>query len=249
MLAQARQLSIDMAIVMYGWIKHIQYRLIPATCVLCGCDVPGKLDLCAPCRAELPSVPRPCPRCGLPLETQTENECGACVAQPPAFTRTLAPFRYEDPVRHLVLALKFNRKLYVARVLGELMAQHYAQQEARPDIIMPVPLHSGRLRARGFNQALELARPVAAHLRIPIDVHTCMRIRGTAAQSDLPADQRVKNIKGAFEMREALRARRVAIVDDVMTTGATVDELSRTLIAGGVEDVQVWVCARAILDY
>ena len=183
------------------------------------------------------------------MATETETECGACIAHPPAFTRTLAPFRYEEPVKHLIHALKFNRKLYIARVLGELMADHYAQQDARPDIIIPVPLHAGRLRERGFNQALELARRVATRLRIPINLHACVRTRGTAAQSDLPAAQRAKNIKGAFELRERLHVRRVAIVDDVMTTGATVDELAGVLTAGGVEDVQIWVCARAVLTY
>ena len=249
MLAYERQLSIPMAIAMYEWIKHVQRELFPATCVLCGCDAAGELDLCAECQADLPRVLRACPRCGLPLATEAETECGACVTDPPAFTRTLAPFRYEDPVKHLIHALKFNRKLYVARVLGELMAEYYARQDARPDIILPVPLHASRLRERGFNQALELARPVAARLRIPLNIHACTRTRGTAAQSDLPADQRAKNIKGAFELREPLKARRVAIIDDVMTTGATSDELARTLVAGGAEDVQIWVCARAVLSY
>ena len=234
---------------MYGWMKNIQNALFPATCVLCGCDAAGELDLCAACRADLPRVLLPCPRCGLPLATENETECGACVTAPPAFTQTVVPFRYDEPVKHLIHALKFNQKLYVARVLGELMAEHCAQQGARPDVIIPVPLHTGRLRERGFNQALELARPIAARLNIPINVHTCVRTRRTAAQSDLPADQRAKNIKGAFELKEQLQVRRVAIIDDVMTTGATVDELARTLIAHGVEDVHIWVCARAILKY
>ena len=249
MLAYECQLSIPLAITMYEWIKHVQRGLFPATCVLCGCDASGELDLCAQCQADLPRIRRGCLRCGLPLTTEAETECGACIADQPAFSRTLALFRYEDPVKHLIHALKFNRKLYVARVLGELMAQHYMQQDTRPDIILPVPLHSGRLRERGFNQALELARPVAARLRIPLNIHACTRTRSTAAQSDLPADQRAKNIKGAFELREPLKVRRVAIIDDVMTTGATSDELARTLVAGGVEDVQVWVCARAVMTY
>jgi ComF family protein len=234
---------------MYQWLKHVQRSLFPATCVLCGCDAAGELDLCAACRAELPRVLRPCPRCGLPLATDAESECGACVTNPPAFSRTVVPFRYDDPVKHLIHALKFNQKLYVARVLGELMAEQCAQEGARPDLIIPVPLHPARLRERGFNQALELARPIAAHLHIPINVHACQRTRRTAAQSDLPAEQRAKNIKGAFELKEQLQVRRVAIVDDVMTTGATVDELARTLIANGVGDVHIWVCARAILKY
>ena len=249
MLAYARQLSNNTAMKMYGWIKYAQQQLFPATCVLCGCDASGELDLCASCRADLPRVLRPCPRCGLPLASDADNECGACVAEPPAVTRTQVPFRYEEPVKHLILALKFNQKLYVARLLGELMAEYYAQQGADLDLIIPVPLHASRLRARGFNQALELARPVAARLGIPINVHACVRTRGTPAQSDLPADQRAKNIKGAFKLTQSLQVRRVAIIDDVMTTGATVDELARTLLAGGVEEVHVWVCARALLNY
>lgn len=249
MLAYERQLSILLVIAMYDWIKHVQRGLFPATCVLCGCNASGELDLCAQCQADLPRVLRACLCCGLPLSTETETECGACIVDPPAFSRTLALFRYEDPVKHLIHALKFNRKLYVARVLGELMAEHYMQQDPRPDIIIPVPLHTGRLRERGFNQALELARPVAARLRIPLNIHGCTRTRGTVAQSDLPADQRAKNIKSAFELREPLKARRVAIIDDVMTTGATSNELARTLVAGGAEEVQVWVCARAVMTY
>ncbi len=247
MLAYERQLSNTMVTAMYQWIKHVQRGLFPATCVLCGCDAAGELDLCTACRADLPHVLRACPRCGLPLATEAAGECGACVTDPPAFTRTSAPFRYEDPVKHLIHALKFNRKLYVARVLGELMAGHYEQQGARPDVIIPVPLHPGRLRERGFNQALELARPVAARLHIPINIHACARTRGTAAQSDLPAAQRAKNIQGAFAMRAQLHVRRVAIIDDVMTTGATANELAGMLIAHGVEEVHIWVCARAVM--
>ncbi|MBI3775721.1 MAG: ComF family protein, partial [Gammaproteobacteria bacterium] len=207
------------------------------------------LDLCASCRADLPRVLQPCPRCGLPLATEAEIACGVCVADQPAFTRTLVPFRYDEPVKHLIHALKFNHKLYVARVLGQLLAEHFTQQDARADVIIPVPLHARRLRERGFNQALELARPVAARLRIPMNLHACERTRGTTAQMDLPADQRVKNIRGAFKLCEPLKVRRAAIIDDVMTTGATVDELARTLLNGGIEEVQVWVCARAILKY
>lgn len=249
MLAYERQLSINRAMTMYRWIKYVQNRFLPGTCVLCGSDSPSELDLCAACRADLPRVLQPCPRCGLPLATAAETECGGCVANPPAFARTLVPFRYEEPVKQLIHALKFNQKLYVARVLGELMAEYFAQQGARPDLIIPVPLHPSRLRERGFNQALELARPTSARLNIPLDVHACQRTRSTPAQSDLPADQRAKNIKGAFTLRAPLNVQRVAIIDDVMTTGATVDELTRTLLSNGVEEVQIWVCARAIMKY
>jgi ComF family protein len=150
-------------------------------------------------------------------------------------------------VRRLVQELKFRNKLHLARLLGQLMGSRLAAQEAGVELIIPVPLHRKRLCERGYNQALELAHAMAKQLNVPIDMESCVRTRATAAQSELSSEQRQKNVRGVFSLRKPIAAKTVAIVDDVMTTGATVTELARVLRQSGVQEVQVWVCARAPL--
>ncbi len=172
--------------------------------------------------------------------------CGQCTQQPPSYDRALALLRYAYPADHLIQRLKFNAQLYLAHLLGERLAQHVARHVTQlPQVIIPVPLHRARLRERGFNQALELARPIAHRLGVPLDYRNCARVRATAAQSLLPAAQRRRNIKGAFQVTRPIKARHVAIVDDVMTTGHTVEEFAATLRKAGVKEIDVWVLARA----
>jgi ComF family protein len=182
----------------------------------------------------------------LPLSaTAVEALCGHCQTQPLAFERCLSPFTYRAPLDHLLLGLKFNGRLAPARLLGELMAQWLATMvDVPPDHILPVPLHATRLRERGFNQAVELARPIAKRFGRPLDLDGVRRVRVTPPQSDLSRKERLKNIKGAFEVSRPLNGQ-VVIVDDVMTTGSTAHELAQTLLAAGAEQVEVWVCARA----
>jgi ComF family protein len=144
--------------------------------------------------------------------------------------------------------LKFNDKLAYASLLGLIMADSLVPQiEVLPDVIVPVPLHRVRLRERGYNQALELSRPIAKALGVPIDIKHCNRLRSTSIQSLLPANERQKNVKGAFEFNNERKFSSVAIVDDVMTTGHTINELTKAILQSGVAEVFVWVCARAPL--
>ncbi len=227
------------------WIKNVQHLIMPPVCVLCGATGVGGLDLCAGCRRDLPRLGSGCARCALPLSGSTEALCGTCLHRPPAFERCLSLFDYRPPVDHLLLGLKFHSRLELARVLGRLMARWLADViETRPDVLIPVPLHAQRLRERGFNQALELARPIARALKLPLDARRCHRHRTTAAQMDLPRSQRLKNVKGVFGVSGPVSGH-VVIVDDVMTTGSTVDELARCLLDAGASSVEVWVCARA----
>ena len=125
------------------------------------------------------------------------------------------------------------------------MAQDIERRQlALPDVLVPVPLHARRLRQRGYNQALELARPVAKHLDIELDVNSCLRHKATAEQMGLPAKKRASNLKGAFAVVKSFEDKHVAIIDDVMTTGSTVHELTQQLINSGARQVDVWVCAR-----
>ena len=239
---------------MNQWMKSIQHRLVagvmPPICVLCGeagIRFPsGVRDLCPACQESLPWAESQCARCALPLTATTvEALCGRCQTHPPAFASCLSPFRYHTPVDHLLLGLKFNGRLAQARLLGELMADWLdSVMDTPPDQLIPVPLHADRLRERGFNQAVELARPIADRLGLPLNLRGVRRVLATPPQSDLSRKQRLKNIRGAFEVVQPVHGH-VAIIDDVMTTTSTADELARTLLRAGAERVEVWVCARA----
>lgn len=231
-------------------LRIIQDGLFPPTCLLC--DAPGHdgLDLCAGCASSLPYARHVCPRCALALPESAPFAalCGRCQKKAPPYARTIALFHYREPVRHLLHALKFRRRHACARLLGELMATRItamAGDDALPELIVPVPLHPQRYAERGFNQALELARPLARLLDIPLDTRSCRRIRATSAQTGSTAIQRRRNLRGAFRVVAAPTARHVALVDDVVTTGATVGELARALKRAGVARVDVWCCARA----
>ena len=239
---------------MNQWMKNIQVQLsnslLPPVCILCG--VVGFVtshcsrDLCLPCLQYLPWTGPQCVRCALPLSvTAVEALCGRCQTQPPAFDACLSPFHYQAPLDHLLLGLKFNGRLAQARLLGELMAQWLASVvEVPPEQVIPVPLHATRLRERGFNQAVELARPIARYFDLPLNLHRVRRTRATPPQSDLSREERLKNIRGAFDVMQPMSGS-VVIVDDVMTTGSTAHELAAALLDAGAEQVEVWVCARA----
>ncbi len=230
---------------MNNCLKFIQRYLLPSLCVTCGRTAEAPFDLCQGCLAAMPYLKVACRRCGLPLAQA--SVCGACLKAPPPFEQTFSLFHYAFPVDHLIQQLKFKRRLVNARLLGALMGEALQQREQRlPDVMVPVPLYQRRLQQRGYNQALELARPLSQQLNVPIDFACCRRVRETAVQSDLPASERRGNIKGAFEVSDALAGQHVAIIDDVMTTGNTVAELAQAMRARGARIVDIWVCARVL---
>ena len=226
------------------WLIFVQSVVYPPRCLLCGGAGCGGRDLCAECLGELPHNPVACRLCGLPLTVAEEGVCGKCLQHPPPLDGSVIPFRYASPLDHLLLGLKFSQQLTNARLLGGLMADAIvATGSPLPDIIVPIPLHNTRLRERGYNQALELARPIAKRLGVPLAQGLAVRAQETAAQSKLDKKERNRNIKGAFSVRGKL-PEHIAIVDDVVTTGSTVYELARVLRRGGAKRVVVWACAR-----
>lgn len=230
-----------------NWLNIIQTLFYPNRCLLCSAAGEEGRDLCRACRHELPDNPVACRLCGLPLTTHHESHCGECQKHPPSLDGAIIPFRYVSPLDHLLLGLKFNRQLANARLLGGLMLDAIREHdEPLPDCILPVPLHPSRLRERGYNQALELARPIARGLGLPIDTKRVVRTLATAAQSSLEKKARRKNIRGAFTIREE-PPEHVAILDDVVTTGSTVNELAKVLRKAGARRVVVWACARVTL--
>jgi ComF family protein len=158
-----------------------------------------------------------------------------------------AALRYAEPVNRLIVGLKYRRRLDIARALADLLAEKLRTVRRRPDVILPVPLHAARLRERGYNQAHEIARLLAQRLSVPLVADAARRIKATATQTTLPRAQRARNVRNAFAIKKfhRLRDKHVAIVDDVMTTGHTVDALAKTLRRAGAKEISVWVVARA----
>lgn len=228
----------------YSW-KHLPW--FPVHCRLCAARTGTGTPLCAACRADLPWITAACQRCARPLPpAQSLAVCGACQRQSPRFTAATALLRYRPPADYLVRRLKFSGELALVPLLADPLAQRLAARAERlPELVIPVPLHPARRRARGFNQATLLARRVARILGIGVDARLCRRQRNTEPQSLLPAAMRRGNVRGAFRVAGMPGSGHVAILDDVMTTGHTVEELTRVLQHAGVQRVEVWVIARA----
>jgi ComF family protein len=171
--------------------------------------------------------------------------CGRCLKQPPPFDHTVAAFSYQFPLDKLIQALKFRERLILVSFLAEALTRRIT---TRPDCIVALPLHPARLRERGFNQSLLLARRISRRLDIPLLADVCERVRNTPPQSSLPWKERDKNMRQAFACKPGIdvRGKHVAVVDDVMTTGASIGELARALKQAGASEVSAWVVARTL---
>ena len=249
MLMMGRLLSTKILSRVNKWLVCVHDLFLPPRCVLCGQLGHEGKDLCRGCASELPYMGYACQRCAIPLSQS--GVCGACQKSPPSYDAAVALFLYEEPVDYLICALKFEQKLYCARLLGTLMADR-ARDGALfpgelPDLILPVPLHSKRMRQRGFNQSLELIRPLATARKIAVKPDLVRRCVDTEPQSGMDAVARRRNLQGAFEVVGDVHGAHIAIVDHVMTTGSTVETLARTLKRAGASQVTVLVCARAVL--
>jgi ComF family protein len=215
--------------------------MIAPSCLLCSGRSAGKL-LCAPCRSELPRLDRQhCDTCALPITEGTR--CGACLAHPPRYDHVCAPYTYAFPIDELVQGLKYRNMLAIAPLLGTAIA---ASLDERPDVLIAMPLSDARLRERGFNQAQEIARHVARACEIPLIAQACRKIRDTAPQTALPWKERAKNMRKAFVCDVNFSGRHVAVIDDVMTTGATLNEIARNLKQAGAARVTGLVAARTL---
>ena len=228
-----------------NYCAQIAQRALPGLCLLCGAGA-AHANLCAPCRKDLPYLPADrCRRCAAP--SFAGAQCGACLRQPPLFDHALASCAYAYPLDRLVQSFKYAGNLAAAPLLADLVLAAVAGAPL-PDLIIPMPLSAERLRERGFNQALEMARPVAATLGIRLSVDACLRVQHAPPQSALALDERAKNIAGAFVCLEDVAGRSVAVVDDVLTTGATMSEIARVLRKRGASRVVGWVAARTLVD-
>ena len=219
--------------------------LMPQNCLLCNAEA-GPAILCPDCLADLPIQAIPaCPICAQP--TTSGESCGSCLRRPPAFKRTLVAYQYAFPLDQLVHALKYQHQF---AVIDTLTAPLIAALRAvpLPDAVIAMPLHPLRLRERGFNQSLLLARYISHQLQLPLLTAACTRTRNTAAQTTLSIQQRQKNLRGAFACGAAVANRRIAIIDDVMTSGSSLESLAAALLNAGAGEVECWVVARAVLS-
>lgn len=220
--------------------------LLPPVCLICGQHARDGLDCCSGCEADLPVIDSQCRSCGLSMPASTHS-CGRCTRRPPAFDQTWSGFEYAGPVERLVHRFKFHHDLAAGRVLAGLSARRLAALGVyRPQALVPVPLHWRRYLWRGFNQSRMLAEDLSSLLGdIPV-APLLSRPVATPAQSGLPAASRGANVRNAFRAHlPGCRPRHVALVDDVMTTGMTLDACARALRKTGIERVDVWVVARA----
>jgi ComF family protein len=229
-----------------NWLDIIQDRVFPPTCLLCNLSS-NVFDICEPCAISLEKNSNCCYRCGETFESSISAPkiCGKCIYTPPAYDETHAPFIFQSGMRYLIHNLKFHKSYKNSRLLGRLISESLQNATGLPELIIPVPLHPIRYRQRGFNQSLEIARTVSNQLKIPLDYSSCQRRKYTLQQSDLPAKRRKNNLQNAFTIARPIKADHIVILDDVMTTGATANELAATIKKSGVSRVDVWVCARA----
>lgn len=221
-------------------------RLFPTCCVLCGMS-DDRAALCARCRALLPVNDTACRRCAQPLDGEAATaDCGRCQSSPPAFIAARAPYHYAFPLDVALKRLKFQRRLVFAPVFGALLLPSLLRDFASCDSLVPVPLHRSRHIRRGFNQADEICRPLARASGLSV-ITNVIRCRATRPQSGLTAAERRANLRRAFSVGDGFQGRHPLIVDDVLTTGSTCNELAGVLLDAGAERVSVLVVARRAL--
>jgi len=227
--------------------RQLARVLWPTSCILCGGAGSEEMDLCRDCAADLVRNEPACTVCAEPLPGASDEPrvCGGCLRDPPPFASSFVPFRYAYPLDHLVQGLKFRNELACGRVLGQLFAGClFARGAPLPEAIVPVPLAPRRYRRRGYNQASELALSIRRVTGVAIRSDIAIRQCETAEQAGLDRKARRRNVTGAFAAVAPLRARHIALLDDVVTTGSTVRELAEVLRLAGAEQIEVWAIAR-----
>ncbi|WP_422413387.1 MULTISPECIES: ComF family protein [unclassified Endozoicomonas] len=233
----------------YKWLNLKQF--ISMSCLLCRADTPMNQPVCGLCMKSLPVAEQHCQSCGIPVPLNALELCARCLQKKPVFDTCYSAFNYEFPVDHLLKQIKYHQQLiYLPPVADQLtrnLIHHYDGREW-PQAILPVPLHNKRLRTRGFDQALLLARQLVKNLqpyqKIKLEAHLIKRQKHTIPQQGLKASKRRSNIRNAFSMTDKSNYQYLAIVDDVVTTGETVTEIARLLKKQGVERVDIWCLAR-----
>ena len=225
-------------------ISHkLSRALNPGLCLTCGIAVDTDHHICTHCLQGLRHVDNACTLCGL-SNNHLQPVCAACLHKPPCWQHMIAPLVYSGTCRRLIQDFKFNEKIFTANAL--IIHLYPLYQAENVEVMLPVPLHRGRLLERGFNQSQEIAWRLSIHNKIPVDSHSLKRIRATESQSGLSLDKRRRNLVKGFQFDCNKRYRSAAVVDDVITSGSTMSEITKLLHRAGIESVQVWALARAL---
>ncbi|QLZ67871.1 ComF family protein [Legionella sp. PC1000] len=214
-------------------------------CVLCNQFHHSKMAVCTSCIEFMTRLGPACHYCAYPLPDIHLFVCGRCIKKTPYFDRALINYVFEEPLRNLLHQFKYRNGLYLGSFLSQLMVHSLPKDEVMPQCLIPVPMHPQRIKSRGFNQAAVLVRLLAKKLQLPYDLTSCQKILNTEPQASLDGEQRQKNLRHAFNVKK-IPWHHVAIVDDLLTTGSTANELAFTLKKSGVKKVDVWCCARAV---
>lgn len=233
----------------------IYSKFFPPTCSLCDLPSATRLDLCDSCDKTLPRIGFSCITCGLPLiggdaahlpgSNKKQLLCGNCLTEPSPVDEAIIPFLYEAPIDYMVKRLKFSADMKYSRLMGELLALQVSEGcSIWPDCLLPVPLHQSRLLERGYNQAFQIADIVGKRLSIPVEQDYVRRITSLASQVQLNARDRTKNLRSAFNVTTKVTDKKIAIIDDVYTTGATTRSLALSLKKAGAASVSIWAFAR-----
>ena len=227
-------------------LTSLNHWLLPGRCEFCALPSSRDLDCCAECEDELPRPAAACPRCALPLPDGDVGDCGQCQRRPPAFSRSICAFSYAPPVSEVIANFKYHRGFAGGLVLGQLLAQRLQAlpTAALPDALIPVPMHWRRRWRRGYNQAELITERLSRELALPVLRRTVVRHRATAAQQSLSARERRRNLRNAFTLKAPVTDLKLALVDDVVTTGSTTETISRLLLDAGAAEIQVWALAR-----
>lgn len=231
------------------WLKIVQRFVkhclqFPIDCLFCCQPSMRAFALCTRCEQLLPWLGAVCPCCALPQDDE-QNGC-QCVKKAPSYDALQALFDYAWPIKNIIAKWKYGGQLHFAMMLAHFMIQRLKPRYPI-DCVIPVPLHPQKLRQRGFNQSIELAVPIAMHLNIPLDRRSCTRMINTASQSHLDRAGRQKNIKSSyFAISPEFKAKHVLIIEDIVTTGATINALSGALKSQGVQTVEIWCCCRTL---
>jgi len=231
----------------HPFCQTLTHIFLPNYCLLCKLT-PSDCGLCEACTASLPWQQHSCPCCAAPM--LEDILCGQCLQHEHSYDQIIVPFRYEHAMRYFINQFKFHERLIVARLLSILLTQHLKTRHdfIVPDLLLPVPLHKTRIRKRGFNQALELAKPLSKVLHIPVHHTLLYKKQASMAQSLLDFKARQKNIKKLFGLKHAVMGKHIGIVDDVVTTGSTVNEIAKLLKQNGAMRVSVFAIARTAVQ-
>lgn len=222
-----------------------QKRLLLRSCILCGSAIQSNTEICPACEKTFKPIDAACPICSSPAKNS--KECGRCQKDPPMFSQTIAMFEYSGAIKTLIHRMKYHQDNFALHTAANLFVHKLQQHKyfAIPNLIIPVPIHTTRLVHRGFNQSAEITKVVANELQCPQNPHMITKIKHTSSQQSLPLGKRKSNVRGAFSTTMRLDGQSIAILDDVMTSGETLRELSRVATKAGARKVVCWVIARA----